>query len=510
MDDRRVIVIGSGPAGAAAALTLLQEGVPVTMLESGAPLDHGLVVRLLGRNVYRRWPRVPSGYDFTTSGDPSTLYSSALSPGGLSNLWTGATPRFAPEDFTEGERLHERYRWPLGYADLAPYYSRMERVMEVVGEKRSIPQLPAPEFAYEHPLPRAWRRIASHAEEFGQGMVRVPLADGPRWSIRRSGHAFNSQQSIVSKLGRFPHFELVLGAHVTRLRWNPARSLVDGVEYVDRETRSEHTLNGSAVVVAAGPLASTKLLLQSTSADFPDGLGNSQGVLGKYLHDHPNQWSEVEVDRPLPMLDHNVYVSRAPYADSPPLLGAAVIVGALSKWDRVLSLAQRTTHRFGMTTFGTMVPTHDNWVRLTPEKLDDFGQPVLDIHIHFDAPVQAAIDESHRRFTAILQAAGYSATIVNPAPHLIPGWASHYGGTVRMHASNRYGVLNGWNRLHDVDNVVVADASSFTTGVEKNPTLTLMALAARAAHRLADDLKRDALARPAAARNARNALPAIR
>jgi choline dehydrogenase-like flavoprotein len=506
MDDRRVIVVGSGPAGAAAALTLLEEGIPVTMLESGRPLDHGLVVRVLGRNIYRRWARVARGYDYTASGEPSTLYLSTLSPGGLSNLWTGATPRFAPDDFSEGERLDERYRWPISYADVAPYYTKIERLLDIVGEKRTIPQLPAPEVAYEHPLPATWRDIAAKAEEFGQGMVRVPLADGRRWTIRPSGHAFNSFQNIIRTLTRFPDFELILGAHVTRLRWNPARSRVDAIEYIERASATAQLLRSSAVVVAAGPLASTKLLLQSTSSDFPDGLGNSHGVLGHYLHDHPNQWSELEVDHPLPMLDHNIYLSRAPYAESPPLMGAAIILGALSKWDRVLSLGHYTCRRFGMVTFGTMVPSLNNWVCLNRNKSDEFGQPVLDIHIRFDAPVTAAIDESHRRLIAILSAANYSAAIVHPVEGLTPGWSSHYGGTARMHVSPQFGVLNAWNRLHDVDNVVVADASSFTTGVEKNPTLTVMALAARAAHRLADDLKRDALAQPASTSNAVSAI----
>src|SRR5689334_3105517 len=110
MDDRRVIVIGSGPAGAAASLTLLQQGIPVTLLESGTPVEHGLLVRAVGRNVFRRWPVLAPGYEYTVSGDPSTSYLSALAPGGLSNLWTGAVPRFAPEDFVDGLRLDESYR----------------------------------------------------------------------------------------------------------------------------------------------------------------------------------------------------------------------------------------------------------------------------------------------------------------------------------------------------------------------------------------------------------------
>src|SRR5262249_25767307 len=146
--------IGSGPSGATAALTLLERGVPVTMLESGQVVPPGLVVRAFGRNLFRKWPRQGTrypwdhgrdGYSYLASGDPDTLWPNYLAPGGLSNYWTGAVPRFAPEDFTEGGQLHDCYRWPVSYADLAPFYTRAEQLLGVVGERRAIPQVSAPE-----------------------------------------------------------------------------------------------------------------------------------------------------------------------------------------------------------------------------------------------------------------------------------------------------------------------------------------------------------------------------
>src|ERR1051326_6533663 len=142
---RHVVVIGSGPSGATAALALLERNVGVTMLESGQTFRAGLVIRALGRNLFRKWAPPQEAYAFTVSGDPNTQWLSALTPGGLSNYWTGAVPRFAPEDFLEGERRHERYRWPLGYADLAPYYTYAEQLLDVVGERRSVPQVSSPE-----------------------------------------------------------------------------------------------------------------------------------------------------------------------------------------------------------------------------------------------------------------------------------------------------------------------------------------------------------------------------
>lgn len=495
-DSQRVIVIGSGPTGATAALMLLERGIPVTLLESGQAFQAGLLVRAFGRNLFRKWAANDDEYAYVASGDPDTEWRSALTPGGLSNYWTGAVPRFAPEDFFEGERLHQRYCWPVSYAEIAPYYTHTEQLLEVVGERRAIPQLPAAEaLVHERHLPEAWRLVAEQAERCGQGLVYAPLADGPKGLVRRSGAAFNSFGRLISRLAHYPHFELRLGAHAQRLTWNAALGRVDGVEYVNRATGTPHHLKANAVVVAAGPLASPKLLLQSVSRDFPSGLGNGYGLLGHFLHDHPKDWCVLELDRALPRLDQPLHLSRAPYAESPPLMGASVTFGPLSKWDRVLSLAGATTTRFGLVTFATMLPEAGNYVSLHPEKRDQFGMPVLEIHMRYGDEVAQTVTAAHARLRAILDQAGFNYTLTCPLDKLVPGASAHYAGAARMHSSPQYGVLNGWNRLHEVDNVAVVDASSFTTAVEKNPTLTAMALAARAADRLAHDLRHDEVRR---------------
>src|SRR5262245_37217696 len=107
-DDRQVIVIGSGPAGAMAAHQLIKRGIPTTMLESGAAVQQGALFRAMGRNYFRRVPPMEHGSQHVAAGDPQTDWYVNYAPGGLSNQWTGAVPRFCPEDFTEGERLHER------------------------------------------------------------------------------------------------------------------------------------------------------------------------------------------------------------------------------------------------------------------------------------------------------------------------------------------------------------------------------------------------------------------
>jgi choline dehydrogenase-like flavoprotein len=169
-------------------------------------------------------------------------------------------------------------------------------------------------------------------------------------------------------------------------------------------------------------------------------------------------------------------------------MAAAMTIGPLSKWDRLFSLVGATDKRFGLVTFATMLPEEHNQLRLHPHKRDQFDTPVLDIDIRYGAEVMETIARAHERLGNILARAGIRARFDCPLDKLVPGSAAHYGGAARMHSSPEYGVLDGWNRIHDVRNVAVVDASSFTTAVEKNPTLTAMALAARAADRMAADL----------------------
>src|SRR4029079_2475734 len=119
VDDRRVVVIGSGPAGAMAAHELVRRGIPVRLLESGGGIQRGALVRIAGRNLYRRLPPPNKVTGLIATGDPRTNLEYNYALGGLSNQWTGAVPRFCAEDFTAGRQLHEKFVWPITYDELA-------------------------------------------------------------------------------------------------------------------------------------------------------------------------------------------------------------------------------------------------------------------------------------------------------------------------------------------------------------------------------------------------------
>lgn len=488
-DIRRVIVIGSGPAGAMAAHELVRKGIPVTMLESGLALQSGFLVRLMGRNLFRRVPPMEHGTRHIATGDPQTDWYFNLAPGGLSNQWTGAVPRFAPEDFTEGERLHERYRWPVTYAELAPYYEITERLMDITADSREVPQLPVGYAAYHHTLPQDWQQVARFAEARGQGLTALPLADGPPWMLVRRGTAFNSFTNIVRRLRSSPHFELRTGAHALQLEWSGAKRQVEAVLYHDRNANSQQRLEASAVVVACGALHSTKLLFDSACPDFPDGLGNSEGLLGRYLHDHPREWWVFDLEKPISLLAPSGYLTRLPHASSPPLLATSWTLGVVTTKDKILSRFGGKGQSVGVQVFGTMIPSEKYFAQPTDARKDEFGLPLLELCIRYEDDIIENMVRAREHLMCLMTEAGYPSRMREVVPQLFPGTSVHYGGTARMHESRQYGVTDAWNRLYDVPNVLICDASCFTTACEKNPTLTAMALAARAADRLAQDLK---------------------
>lgn len=489
-DDRQVVVIGSGPAGAAAARELVAKGIAVTMLESGLGFQGGTLLRLGGKNLFRRTPDLHEEAGHLVSGDPRTLCYAKFALGGLSNNWTGAVPRFAPEDFTEGERLHERYRWPVTYTELAPFYEQVERYMDITADPRDVPQLPGGYAAWHSKLPEDWNAVERAANTFGQGFTTYPLADGAPNLLVRRGTAFNSYTAVVRPLLGSPRFTLRTGAHVLQLLWSADKGKVEGVLYFDRRTGATERIAASAVIVACGPLGSTKLLHNSACRDFPQGLGNSQGVLGRFLHDHPREWWSFELDRPLSHLAPSAYLTRLPYDASPPLLATSWTLGVASTRDRVRSRFGLKGTTVGVQMIGTMVPSAGCSAMPSATTKDEFGLPALDVNIHYsDAEVDNVV-RARQHLMTVIDKAGCHGKLNHVEPSLFPGSVAHYGGSARMHADPQHGVVDAWNRIHDAASVLVCDAACFTTAAEKNPTLTVMALATRAAARLADDLKR--------------------
>lgn len=487
MTDDRVIVIGSGPCGASAAARLVDRGLSVLMLDAGRRAPRGVIVRARGNTLVRRmgW-RELSTSRLDPASSPEVEWFSSLSLGGLSNFWTAAVPRFAPQDFHEGARLDERYDWPISYDDLVPYYEASERMLTITAGG-TIPRVPSNRARFVQHLRPDWRSLVDNANRDGWGAGLLPMAKGRPWMAARRGTEFCSYHCVIKPMLGGPRFELRPGAHVVKLNYSAARGAAESVEYVDGHTKRLERARARAFVVAAGAIDSTVLLLRSRCAEFPSGLGDTHGVLGRYLHDHPREWWTATPSRPMSALAHPVYISRADYESSAPLLAASLTLGLSSSAQRLRTYYGGAGRSFGTQVFGTMVPTDDLGVRVDQDAVDQtITRPV--VHLRYDDAAVANLVAARQRLRDVFASSRLGLDIPGPFHEPRPGSSVHYGGSIRMHANPEFSVLDGWNRVHDVPNVVVADSSCFTTGPEKNPTLTAMALATRAADRLAADL----------------------
>jgi choline dehydrogenase-like flavoprotein len=262
------------------------------------------------------------------------------------------------------------------------------------------------------------------------------------------------------------------------------------VVFRDRATGSVERVACRAVVVAGGALNTPQILLQSTSADFPNGLGNQHGVLGRYLHDHPVGKVVIDLGRPI-SVHPAAYITRPVLARAKLPLYAAACMQWGSASDLARSVLKGHPGRLstiGFSVFGTMAPARENYVAVDQSYRGPDGAAGLELHINHPPEAQPTLEDARDQTLQILRDAGYDARMRVWKIELV-GDANHYGGTCRMHASPEFGVVDAWSRVHGVKNVVVADSSAFTTGPEKNPVLTSMTLAARASDRLAGELK---------------------
>jgi choline dehydrogenase-like flavoprotein len=489
--DDTVVVIGSGPPGAAAALLLIKAGVDVTLLEAGT-LDRaaGLTARIGGVTLMRMHrPLTTRTADVTATRDSRAVLYEDVAPGGLTNHWSCAVPRFSPDDFEDGRRAGDASTWPIEYRDLVPWYEWVEPLLYISGSTTDVAPLPAGKVADAVSLGSTWQRMAEVAQRHGQAIVPVPYVYGVRTTLTRSGTVFNSFVRLLKPHRRSRHLTIRYGSRVQHLEWSGARQRVEAVVTRDALTGETHRIRCRAVIVAAGAINTAKILLQSHSADFPDGLGNTEGVLGRYLHDHPLGKVEIDLDSPL-AFQPAAYVTRKPLATTVPLYAAACL-----QWTGTSLLARSVLRGHpgrlrtcGFNVFGTMGVMKENFVALDTSRRSDDGTPGLILNVDRPQLSDDALVAARDQLIDLMEQAQ-----LRPSLRLWRiedvGTAVHFAGTCRMHRSPQFGMLDAWSRLHAVPNVVVADSAAFTTGPEKNPVLTAMALSARAAQRLIDDMR---------------------
>jgi choline dehydrogenase-like flavoprotein len=488
-DAGGVVVIGSGPAGAIAARTLAERNVPVTLLEAGSGRSAlGLTLRVAGVTVVNLRRRLRQRDGVTKTGDPMVEVWEDIAAGGLTNHWAGAVPRFSSDDFRDAVRAGEAYRWPIGYEDLAPWYDQVEPLLHISGSTTDVPQLPASRVCHVRMLSKDWSPIVAAACGVGRSVLPLPYSYDSETMLTLSGTRFNAFVRLIDPLRRKSLVQVRFDAHVEELEWSREDGRVSHVVYRDTRTGREERVPCRAVVVAAGAINTAALLLQSRSSDFPEGLGNTHGVLGRYLHDHPQ--AKLIIDLKTRMAIHPAaYISRVQLDRAHPLYAAAAVqwTGTAIRAKSVLGGSPGRLPWIGFNVVGTMAPSRENGLTIDARAAAKNGGSTVSLHIRRPPESDVALTRTRDEILGLLEGAG-----AGPRMRLWkiedPGNSIHFAGTCRMHDSPRFGMLNGWGRMHAVPNVMVADSSAFTTGPEKNPALTAMALSARGADRLARDL----------------------
>lgn len=453
--------------------------------------------------------------------------------GGRSLTWGRQSYRWAPEDFESNRRDGHGVDWPIRYEDLAPWYDHVEAFAGVSGGYEELPQLPDGDFLPPFDFNCVEEAAKARIEEafptrrmiMGRtaNLSRVTKAQMDLGRKRCEqyvrchhgcplGSYFSSLAATLPAAQKTGNLTIVTDAIVERVLYDPVGGRVSGVRAVNRLTKAIDVYEARLTFLNASAINTAALLLNSRSEAFPRGLANTSDQVGRNLMDHVSSRAIVgrypgfdeaqddQANRPT-----GIYIPR--YAnvtetDKPYLRGFGMQGSAhKQRWgaptgDEEADRARKKVWAFSLLPFGEVLPNPDNRVTISPTRVDNWGVPLPVISAAHGPNEHAMMREAARDAAAMLAAAG--CVDITPweeagATLTPPGDRIHEMGTARMGRDPATSVLNGWGQAHDIPNLFVSDGSVMTSSASMNPSLTYMALSARAAHRAADLLEEGAL-----------------
>ena len=527
-DAADVVVIGSGAGGAVVAKELAEAGLSVIVIEAGRryqPLSDYLTDRpdfeIRARDVFD--PADERRDVYTTAGRREFAYSRVKGVGGSTLHYAAMSPRLHETDFAARSTDGVGDDWPISYADLEPYYTRVEFELGVSGPDGANPFEPPRSRPYPtppHPFNLASRAIKKGADRLGLHLVREPLALPSRdWQGRPAcvgagtchmGCLISAKSSMdvtyvrkAEATGRVDIRTESMAREIEIDDTGRARAVV----YIDNEGR-DRRVAGRAIVVAGNAVETPRLLMMSTSNRFPDGLANSSGLVGRNFMEHLAVFAfglfdqRVDPWRGTPtggIIQDNYATNR----ENAFARGWTGLVSSNSHWpytvaNRVAGWGEehkkRVERLFGhyvcVTTIGEQLPDPRNRVSLDPAQKDLYGLPAPLLINQARENDLAMIKKMAAFQKELLEASGASEIWGNTYN---PGMSSHYMGTCRMGRDPESSVVDAWGRAHDVPNLFIADSSVFVTGGAVNPALTVSALALRTSEAIVAAFRRNEL-----------------
>jgi choline dehydrogenase-like flavoprotein len=586
-----VIVVGSGAAGGQTAYTLCMEGVKVLMLEAGrnylpeketpmfqtsdqAPLRGGSSPEkefgFYDATVDGGWTVPGEPYVQTSNdwGGKFTWWRSRML-GGRTNHWGRISLRNGPYDFKPHTRDGLGFDWPISYDDVAPYYDKVERLIGVYGTSEGLENTPnSPEGCL---LPPPAPLISDYLVQQRAKRLGIPVVAGHRAVLtqqldyKRSpallhpgnlkaqkiiaadmqkraacfwatdcGRGCSIRANYQSTTVHLPpalvtgNLEIVTEAMVREVVMG-RNGAAKGVRYIDRRTGAEHQVNARVVVLAASACESARIMLNSKSAQFPNGLANSSGKVGRYLMDTVGSSvsGQIPLLESLPPQNEDGASGHAFYSpwwgyqdqqkgklgfargyhiefgggrrmpDAGTLHGLEHFTGG-SYGKKLKEDARRYYGSFvGFAGRGEMIPNENSYCEIDPHVKDKFGIPVLRFHWKWSDHETRQAAHMQKTFGDIIEAMGgrvLGKLKTDGAEAIAPGgFIIHEVGGAIMGADRRTSVTNEWCQTWDVKNLFVTDGAVFPSNADKNPTLTIMAVAWRAADHIAGKMKRKEL-----------------
>ena len=554
------IVVGTGISGGWAAKELCEKGLKTLVLERGPMITHPVDYKTanmdkwdfkggdrITQEIRKRQPKQSRTNYVNTESTSHYFVDDNKHPyneekrfdwirgyhvGGRSLLWGRQSYRMSDFDFEANAKDGIAVDWPIRYKDVAPWYSYVEKYIGISGEKLGLPHLPDSEFlkpmelnCVEEDLKSALSSKFDDDRLLTIGRV-AHITEGTKPGLGRNscqyrnlcrrgcpfGAYFSSNSSTLPAAEATGNMTLRVNSVVSEVLYDADTKKATGVRLIDAETKEVIEYQAKVIFLCASTVASTSILLQSTSDRFPNGMGNDSGELGHNLMDHHFR---VGATATVEGYEDKYYTGRRPNGIYIPRfrnLGGVTnrkdfirgygYQGGASRgnWTEMISemgygeklkeaIMKPGGWRLGINGFGETLPYHDNKMHLDYNNQDEWGLPTVTFNAEIRDNEKTMRKDMSEQAAAMLDAAGFKNVTEYDIGYSM-GLGIHEMGTARMGRDPKTSVLNKYNNLHAVANVYVTDGSGMTSAGNQNPSLTYMALTARAVDHAVKELKK--------------------